>query len=182
MRGRRGRRGRRHVALGAGGEAQARGAGDLRGDREPLQEAAQDAAPPPREHDLRRGGQRALREELREAARGAGQQGRAGPAAQQPHRGAGHPAQAAQPAPDGAGRPAAAHGGKLQGQPRGVPQAVSRPRARPELDRPRRAPARQGLEDVRPRAFRGDRQHPRADRRRSRTTPACRSASSAAST
>ena len=37
------------------------------------------------------------------------EQGRAGAAAQQPHRGAGDPAQAAQPAADRAGRPAAAH-------------------------------------------------------------------------
>ena len=57
----------------------------------------------------------ALREGLREAARGTGPQGRAGAAAQQPHRGAGDAAQAAQPAADRAGRPAAAHGRKLQG-------------------------------------------------------------------
>ncbi len=59
-------------------------------------------------------------------ARGAGREGRPGAAAQQPHRGAGHPAQAAQPAPDHAGRPAHAHGRGLQGQPRGVPEALPR--------------------------------------------------------
>ncbi len=68
----------------------------------------------------------AVGEELREVARGAGAEGRPGAAAQQPHRGAGHAAQAAQPAADHAGRPAAAHGGRLQGQPRGVPEALPR--------------------------------------------------------
>ena len=60
-RGRRGRRGRRPVALGAGGKAQARGARHLRGNRGPLQEAAQDAAEAPGKHDLGRGRQRRAR-------------------------------------------------------------------------------------------------------------------------
>ena len=105
----------RHLAVGAGREAEARGAGHLRGDRGPVQEAAQDAAPPAGDHDQRRGGQHPLGEELREDPRGAGREGRPGAAAQQPHRGAGHPAEAAEPAADHAGRPADAHGRRLQG-------------------------------------------------------------------
>ena len=72
--------------------------------------------------------------------------------------------------------------GRQQDQPRGVPQALSRLRARPQLDRPCRQPAGQGLEAVRLAAFRG---RSSASARRSppsRPTPACRSPSSAAST
>ena len=110
------------------------------------------------------------------------QQGRAGAAAQQPHRGTGHPAQAAQPAADRAGRPAAAHGRGLQGAARGVPEELPRPRARSEL-------GGAGSPSCRPRA--GSCSSPStpptsptcaARSPRWRTMPACRSPSSAAST
>ena len=100
-RGGRGRRGARPVAVGAGGKAQARGA------RRPSRKSRRSTRSCTRCRtrrletiDLRRGGQRALRKDLRKAARRTGPQGPAGPSAQQPHRGAGHPAQAAQPAAD----------------------------------------------------------------------------------
>ncbi len=64
--------------------------------------------------------------------------------AQQPDRGAGHAAQAAQPAPHRLGGPVAASGRGLQGQSRGVPEAVSRRRAGSEL-------ARSSLRSARPR-------------------------------
>ena len=80
--------------LGARGEAQARDPRAVRGDRGPLQEASQDPVQAPRDADRRRGDRRQVRALLREAARGAGRQGRAGPPAQQPHRGAGPGAQA----------------------------------------------------------------------------------------
>ena len=116
--------------------------------------------------DLGRGRQRPLRESLREAARGAGRQGRAGPAAQQPHRGAGHPAQAAQPAPHRARGPASAHRRKLQGAARRFPQPVSRQRARPQLGGEGQPPARQGVEAVRRPPRRHHRPSARPDRRR----------------
>ena len=64
---RRRRRRRRHVAFGTGREAQAGGAGHLRGNRSAVQEAAQDAASPPGDHDLGRRGQPPLRKDLRES-------------------------------------------------------------------------------------------------------------------
>ena len=114
---------------------------------------------------------------LREAARGTGRQGRAGAAAQQPHRGTGHPAQAAQPAADRAGRPAAAHGGKLQGGARRFPHTStaatsSTPtgwrrsascRARPGRPSPARHPERH-RQAARPDRRRRDRRRP-ADQR-----------------
>ena len=70
-----------------------------------------------------------------------------------------------------------------QGQPGRLPEAVSRPRARPELARAgrRRCRARAGRRSPR-RHFERDRQRPRRRSRPWRTTPACRSASSAACT
>ena len=47
-----------------GGKAEARGSGELRGDREPLQEAAQDAAPPAGNHYQRRGNELPVRKGL----------------------------------------------------------------------------------------------------------------------
>ena len=115
--GRRGGRRPRHVAVGAGGEAEAGSAGDLRGDRGALQEAAQDAAPPAGDHDQRRGRQRRARKRpTRSRARSWCSKVEQVRLHNNRIEELVTPAQAAQPAADRAGRPAAAHGGRLQGR------------------------------------------------------------------
>jgi RNA polymerase primary sigma factor len=79
---------------------------------------------------------RAAREDLREAAAGAGGPRPEGAPAQQPHRGAGRAAQGAQQEADHAGRAGAAPRAGPQGQARGVPAALDRRRAGPGLHGP----------------------------------------------
>ena len=120
---------------------------------------------------------------LREIPRGTGQQSRAGAPAQQPHRGTGHPTQTAQPAPERVGGVAAAHGRRLQG---GRARDFLKQYRGHELDpawiERMAALTGKGWKLFTAKHFSDIGGRPRADRRGGQRRPACRSASSAAST
>ena len=148
-RGQRGRRRERAVAVGARGEAEARGAAHADAHRQGLYRDVEGAEPAPVDAQPRPEAQRRVREELREAPQEDRRAGAHCPHQRQPPRAAEAGALRPQPPADDAGGQVAAAGRELPHHAPGLPRQLPQPRDRPELARQGRQAVGQGLEGLR---------------------------------